>query len=111
MATEQHNAPNLSLETPEERLGRAIMAHMARCDAEEPSALDLLIDLESPLAALNTRLEFLAQYFEKKGATMPDGALYLFLWDCLEAAREAQQAWSEAWEEAGHLRLVPKAAA
>ena len=87
MATKQHNA-----ETPR-------------------SAIALLGELESPLTTLNTRLEFLVQYFEDKDATMPDGALFLFLSDCLKDAREAHEAWSEAWDEACSLRLVPKAAA
>lgn len=40
MADSQPTAPNPSMETPEERLGRAITAHMARCDADD--RLDLL---------------------------------------------------------------------
>ena len=71
-------------------------------------ATDLLDEIEAPLAALNTRLSFLADYFSKTGATMPDGALYLFLADCDQAAREAQGAWNEARADARTLRLVPE---
>lgn len=65
--------------------------------------MGILGPLEGHLNELETRLDFLVDFFAHRDATMKPEALHLMLSDAWDNATAAREAWQAAWVGTGGL--------